>query len=87
MKLTVEVETYDDTEDVISLYKTALATAPLQTIHNDKVVVIFGDSTYNFELADFISSLSEEERKNLLVQSKIHALQREIELLEKQLIT
>jgi len=50
-----------------------------------KTVVVFGDCTYNYDIAKFLSSTTEEERNNLFLLSKIKQKKQELENLEKQL--
>ena len=58
---------------------------PIIHFNKGKYVLVFGDASYNYEIADFLQEMTEEERNNHLIQIKIAKLKNEIEKLNSQI--
>lgn len=73
-------------ESVAEQAQKVLSTTPIIHHIDGKTVVVFGDSTYDFEIADFLINSTLEEREQLLIQAKIKKLTTELKELERKII-
>ena len=72
-------------ESIAEKAQTILSTPPIIHDFQGKTIVVFGDYTYNFEVADFLANSTIEEREQLIIQAKIKRLTTELRELEQKL--
>lgn len=80
-EITIKIKIYDI--ENIEKYKKLFDSKPMFFFSKGEVGAIWGDHTYDFEIADFLKAMPLEEINKLKKLAEINVLKKKIEELEK----